>query len=404
MKKLMKVLGGLLVVLVVVFGVAYMFRMPVVTFMLDTFALSDEFVGVTTDGTPREGLYRVAATGVSTEPVRAAAAAFLASLDEDLRRATEFPLEHKEWRRWANIHLYQRRGAGILDMTQAQKAAGYELLESALSPRGYAQVRDIMRLDTTLKEMADGDHQWYGEERFWFTVMGQPHASDPWGWQIDGHHLVINYFVLGDQVVMSPVFLGAEPVIATSGVHEGVAVLQAEQDAGLAFLLSLSEEHRAQAVISETKSSGETHGELFSDNAIVPYQGLNAGRLDADDQRALLALAELFIGHMSAGHAEIKMVEVASHLDETYFTWIGGAMDTSTYYYRIQSPVVMIEFDHQGPIGLSHLTEDQGPQRNHIHVTIRTPNGNDYGKDLLRQHLRDHEASHARLDMTSSGS
>jgi len=28
--------------------------------------------------------------------------------------------------------------------------------------------------------------------------------------------------------------------------------------------------------------------------------------------------------------------------------------------------------------------------RDHIHVVVRTPNGNDYGKDLLRQHLERH--------------
>ena len=47
------------------------------------------------------------------------------------------------------------------------------------------------------------------------TVMGTPSATEPWGWQFDGHHAVINYFVLGDQVVMSPHFAGSEPVIAT---------------------------------------------------------------------------------------------------------------------------------------------------------------------------------------------
>ena len=26
------------------------------------------------------------------------------------------------------------------------------------------------------------------------------------------------------------------------------------------------------------------------------------------------------------------------------------------------------------------------PIRQHIHAVVRTPNGNDYGKDLLRQH------------------
>jgi hypothetical protein len=42
-------------------------------------------------------------------------------------------------------------------------------------------------------------------------------------------------------------------------------------------------------------------------------------------------------------------------LDGTYFVWIGGTEDDSVYYYRIQSPVILIEFDHQTPIGLRHL-------------------------------------------------
>ena len=57
------------------------------------------------------------------------------------------------------------------------------------------------------------------------------------------------------------------------------------------------------------------------------------------------------------------------------------------YYFRIHSPVVLIEFDHQRPANLRHLAKNpQAPNREHIPVVVRTPNGNDYGKDLLRQH------------------
>ncbi|MFO0502072.1 MAG: DUF3500 domain-containing protein, partial [Acidobacteriota bacterium] len=45
------------------------------------------------------------------------------------------------------------------------------------------------------------------------------------------------------------------------------------------------------------------------------------------------------------------------------------------------------EFDHQLPVGLRHLSKAPNlPDHEHIHTVIRTPNGNDYGKDLLRQH------------------
>lgn len=38
--------------------------------------------------------------------------------------------------------------------------------------------------------------------------------------------------------------------------------------------------------------------------------------------------------------------------------WIGGSNSGSVYYYRIHSPVILIEFDHQRPANLSRFAED----------------------------------------------
>jgi hypothetical protein len=93
------------------------------------------------------------------------------------------------------------------------------------------------------------------------------------------------------------------------------------------------------------------------------------------------------------GHAKIKLSEVRQLLDRTYFAWIGATDAQAVFYYRIHSPVVLIEFDHQTPAGLRHLYPN-APYKEHIHVVIRTPNGNDYGKDLLRQHYEKHPHPH----------
>ena len=90
---------------------------------------------------------------------------------------------------------------------------------------------------------------------------------------------------------------------------------------------------------------------------------------------------------MDDGHARVKMEEVRSHLDNTWFAWIGKTDPGSVFYYRVHSPVVLIEFDHQKPVGTRHLLDPAMPSVQHIHTVVRTPNGNDYGKDLLRQHL-----------------
>jgi hypothetical protein len=94
---------------------------------------------------------------------------------------------------------------------------------------------------------------------------------------------------------------------------------------------------------------------------------------------------------MSEGHARVKMDEVRRHAEKTWFAWIGGSDASSVYYYRIHSPVILIEFDHQKPANLARFSKDRGmPTRQHIHCVVRTPNGNDYGKDLLRQHYLAH--------------
>jgi len=62
----------------------------------------------------------------------------------------------------------------------------------------------------------------------------------------------------------------------------------------------------------------------------------------------------------------------------------------SPFYYRILSPVILVEFDHQSGI----IYDNDTPSRDHIHTVVRTPNGNDYGKDLLRQHYAELDHSH----------
>ncbi len=96
----------------------------------------------------------------------------------------------------------------------------------------------------------------------------------------------------------------------------------------------------------------------------------------------------LWVGTMREDQAQVRMDEVRAHLDETRFAWVGDVGDDALYYYRVQSPVIIIEFDHTIPV--SFPTEPRMPSRTHIHAGVRTPNGNDYGKDLLRQHYEEH--------------
>src|SRR4029077_2741416 len=138
--------------------------------------------------------------------------------------------------------------------------------------------------------------------------------------------------------------------------------------------------------------------EAFKDNVVLDYAGVPAAELSDTQRRQLIGLIDLYVGNMDDGHARVKMNEVKRHLDNTWFAWIGGTDDTGVVYYRIHSPVILSESDKQPPANLARFSADPKlPNRQHVHVVVRTPNGNDYGKDLLRQHyqLHPHTSSEA---------
>ena len=352
--------------------------------------LAEKYTGVTTNGEPAEGLFGIHSTGVSTEPIQRAAKAFLGSLTSEQVAKTVFPVDDPEWRKWMNQHFYIRQGMGFDEMQEVQRNAAFGLLRESLSARGLKLTRDIMKLNHTLGELNGDNFIEYGEWLYWITVMGEPSSTEPWGWQLDGHHAIINYFVLGDQVVMTPFFVGSEPVIAETGKYMGTSIMQVEQSRGLAMLRALSEVQQEQAIIQVSKTGNDNLGEAFKDNIVLDYAGVPVASWSDTQKDQLLELIELYIGNLRDGHARVRMEEVTAHLNDTFFAWIGGTDDEAVFYYRIHSPVILIEFDHQQPAGLRHLFSSDLPIREHVHAVIRTPNGNDYGKDLLRQHYKAH--------------
>jgi hypothetical protein len=358
----------------------------------ETKGLAEPFKGITTNGQITPGLFAIHSTGVSTEPVQKAASAFLSSLSLDQRTRTMFAVDDPEWRKWMNQHFYVRQGVSFKEMTDAQRDAAFGLMRASLSAKGLKQTRDIMRLNHTLGELNGNDFEQYGEWLYNITVMGTPSAKEPWGWQLDGHHAIINYFVLGDQVVMTPFFAGSEPVIATSGKYKGTSVLQDEQNNGLAMINALKEDLRKKAILQISKTGNNNLTEAFKDNVVLDYAGVRAAEMKKQERKQLLDLIALYVDNMDDGHARIKMDEVRGHMDDTWFAWIGGIEPTSVFYYRIHSPVILIEFDHQLPANLRPAGQGpRVPNREHIHVVVRTPNGNDYGKDLLKQHYQQHK-------------
>ena len=177
--------------------------------------LTEPFKGITTtgrsDGSVRHPLDRrvdrARPEGGRRVPRRAHASA--------ARTKRTFGVDDDEWRKWMNQHFYVRQGVSFLEMTAAQRRRRFapaprraERARAEADARHHAAQRDARRAERqrlrAIRRVALSPH---GD--------GKPSATEPWGWQLDGHHAIVNYFVLGDQVVMTPFFAGSEPVIAT---------------------------------------------------------------------------------------------------------------------------------------------------------------------------------------------
>jgi hypothetical protein len=365
-------------------------------------ALADPFVGITTDGVVRTGLFPLSKTNVSTRPMVDAATAFLAALDTAQRRAVSFPIDADEFRQWCNVHIYLfRHGLLLDDLAELPRQAALDVVRASLSARGFDNVRDVMRFNEVLAEIT-GSLDEYGEWLYFLSIFGTPSEDEPWGWQLDGHHLNLHCFVLGDQMVMTPAFLGAEPCRALTGRYAGLTIFEDEERRGLEMVRSLSDEQARQAILYPSIMSTELPPErsvpidgqmmacAFQDNRRLDYEGLRASDMTGGQRRLLRRIVETYVGRIRDGHAEITMGDVDRHFDETRFCWMGDTGDVNPFYYKVQSPVILIEFDHEPGV----VFDNDEPIRHHVHTVVRTPNGNDYGIDLLRQHYEQAEHHH----------
>jgi hypothetical protein len=356
--------------------------------------LAVPFHGLTSDGQREQGLFSLTDEGAPTAAMTAAARALLSAVDEAQRRRLVHPVDADQWRVWGNPEfLWNDFGLRLEDLGAASREAVLHVIEASLSATGFGKTRDCMRMNAFLGRLTDLPailNEW----SYNFLLFGAPSEQEPWGWSLYGHHLALNCFVLARQMVISPTFMGAEPNRMDAGPLAERGLFRDEETIGLELMRSLPPALRSRATIYPTMQDrgmpeGRRHpadglhlGGAFQDNRIVPYEGVGASDLGPERRDRLMALAAAFLDYLPAEPLAARLRHIEQHLDRTYWSWIGGWGDEDPFYYRIQSPVVMMEFDHHSGVWLSNAA----PAKCHIHTVVRTPNGADYGKDLLRLH------------------
>jgi hypothetical protein len=243
--------------------------------------LAEPFRGIAINGEIVPGLFAINKTGVSLTPLLEAARSFLSALTAEQRKLVTFGIGDEAWRKWSNIHPWlMRHGICLANLDGHQREAALALMRETMSAAGYQSARDIMRLNEHALEIT-GKPEEYGEWFYWVSVFGTPAPDEPWGWQIDGHRLNLNCLVVGDQLVMTPNFMGSEPVLARFGKYKGTRVLAAEEEQGYALMRALSSEEQGRATISKDLPS-ELFTAAFNDNRRIDPAGIRYDELPAE--------------------------------------------------------------------------------------------------------------------------
>ena len=170
-------------------------------------------------------------------------------------------------------------------------------------------------------------------------------------------------------------------------------ILRVEEKLGLELMQSLPPELQSKArvyekMIDPLMPKGRINRDdqrhlcgAYRDNRIVPYEGILMTSMTSTQQSLIASIINEYFLYLPQSSRALKLQHALSFASETYFSWIGGFGNDDPFYYRIQSPVVIIEFDHHSGVFLNN----EQPAKFHIHTLLRTPNAGDYGVALRRQ-------------------
>lgn len=302
---------------------------------------------------------------------------FLSTLSSTLKSKVQYTWDDQERHNWHFVPK-DRNGISLHDLNDKQRTAAFALLKASLSSQGYQKATGILALEKILQQVEGrGENDSYRDPlNYYFTIFGTPAADKLWGWRLEGHHLSLNFSTANGLIESStPSFWGSNPAVVPSGNERGKKTLKDEMDLGFALINALNEQQLAKARFSETAlhdivSYNKQQAERLAP-AGIPYKDLGP-----EQQQLFMKLLNTYIKNYEFGFAEKLMEKIRkAGIDKLSFAWAGALKPGAGHYYRIQGPMLLIEYDN---------TQNNA---NHIHSVVRDLT-NDFAGDILREHYQ----------------
>jgi hypothetical protein len=316
------------------------------------------------------------------QDISTAANQFIATLTPQLKSQALFAI-HDEERFNMNFVPTIRKGPTFRDFDASQKAAALNLLKVSLSNVGYMKATQIMELEKILRviegeaSLSDGTPR-RDPLNYHFCIFGSPSPTSPWMWRFEGHHVSFNFACQDGKIVSStPAFMGSNPAIVKSGDQKGKQVLKQEMVLGFELVNSLTAEQLKQARISDSAPAEIITGTSRKVSELTPT-GISYRILDDKQRKIFDRLLQIYVNNYELGFSKTLMDKIEkSGIENLTFAWAGSLKRGEGEYYRIQGPMLLIEYDN---------TQNNG---NHVHTVVRDLT-NDFAEDILREHYNNH--------------
>ena len=258
-----------------------------------------------------------------------AAQAFLGGLDDAQRAKATYAFDDAERLRWhwTTPRNFPRNGLPLTEMNADQKSAARFLLQASVSAAGYEKSLNIIGLQTDLGNDPD---------LYFVTVFGPP-GERAWGWRWEGHHLSRQFTIVGDEIAMTPFFLGAWPTVSGSGLR----AMPREEDAALELATSLGGAAIFQA---STLTRHLTQNEA----RVGPLDPVGAAysEMSGAQQQLVVEILQTYLSGMPEALAAVQWERITTAgLDSIRFGWAGPLELRRPTYYRVQGTTFLLEHD-----------------------------------------------------------
>lgn len=300
--------------------------------------------------------------------MRATVRGLVDQLDTDQRRRMIMPFDSDLHRSWTYFPG-ERPGIRLGDLDDAQLESALDLLQLIHSVRGWSDTQLLFSVEAVRQQLVRRR-----DLPYWLVVLGDPAGSQPWAWRINGHHLLAQATVVGDQVSGLPHFFGAAPATVLSGPHTGLRALPREEDLARELMLALQDDQRGTALIAVEAPADIAS--RWDPVAVVPEQprGISYARLDRFQRELFVALLRQYVDRATPAVANQAWADITdAGLDQVHFGWAGPVESGAGHYYALTGPSLLIEYDN---------TQDD---TNHIHSVWRDLR-RDFAGDLLAHH------------------